>query len=51
MDKKIKKVGKDLEQAKKAIHRGEKDEKSLLKLDKAHDKKMEKCDMKMKKKK
>ena len=44
MDKEIKKVGKDLKKATK-------DNKSLMKLDKAHDKKMAKCDMMMKKKK
>lgn len=44
MDKQIKRVKKDLNVA-------EKDTKSLLKLDKAHDKKMEKCGKMMKAKK
>ena len=44
MDKQIKKVKKDVKKA-------EKDTNSLLKLDKAHDKKMAKCDKMMKKKK
>ncbi len=44
MDREIKRVGKDLKKASK-------DTKSLLKLDKAHDKKMAKCDMMMAKKK
>ncbi len=43
MDKEIKKVGKDLKKASK-------DNKSLMKLDKAHDKKMAKCGKMMKKK-
>jgi len=44
MDKQIKKVKKD-------VKKTEKDTNSLLKLDKAHDKKMAKCDKLMKKKK
>ena len=44
MDKKIKKLQKD---TKKLAH----EESSLLKMDKKHDKKLEKCDMKMMKKK
>lgn len=44
MDKQIKKVSKD-------IKRSQKDTKSLLKLDKEHDKKMHTCDKMMKKKK
>ena len=44
MDKKIKKI---MTGTKKL----EKQETSLLKMDKKHDKKLEKCDMKMKKKK
>lgn len=42
MDKKIKKIMKTTKKL-------EKDEKSLLKMDKKHDKKLDKCDMMMKK--
>ncbi len=44
MDKKIKKIQKKTKEL-------EKDEASLLKMDKKHDKKLDKCDMMMKKKK
>lgn len=44
MDKQIKKVKKDLD-------KGEKDVKNLLKLDKTHDRKIEKCNKMLKKKK
>ncbi len=43
MDKQIKKVKKDLK-------KGEKDTNKLMQMDKAFDKKLEKCDSKMKKK-
>jgi hypothetical protein len=43
MDKKIKKI-------QTATRKLQKEESSLLKMDKKHDKKLEKCDMKMKKK-
>ncbi len=44
MDRQINKI-------KKSLDKGEKDTKTLLKMDKKQDKKIEKCDMKMKMKK
>lgn len=49
MDEQIKKVKKDIDKGNKK--KGEKDVKKLLKMDKKFDAKLEKCDMKMKKKK
>lgn len=43
MDRQINKIKKDLD-------KGEKDTKKLLKMDRVQDKKMAKCEMKMKKK-
>jgi hypothetical protein len=48
MDKQILKVKKDID--KNEHKKGEKDVNKLLKMDKKQDKKIEKCDMKMKKK-
>jgi hypothetical protein len=49
MDKQIKKVKHDIDKGNKK--KGEKDVKKLLKMDKKFDAKLDKCDMKMKKKK
>jgi len=49
MDKQINKVKKDIEKGNKT--KGEKDVKKLLKMDKKFDAKLDKCDIKMKKKK
>lgn len=47
MDRKIKKVEKDIKHGEKK--KGQKDVKKLLKMDKKFDKKLSKCDMMMKK--
>lgn len=46
MDRQIKKVQRDIKQGNQP--KGEKDVKKLLKMDKKFDKKLDKCDMKMK---
>jgi len=51
MDKQIKKVQKDVGKAEKNLKKGDKDTKTLLKMDKAFDKKIAKCAKSMKAKK
>lgn len=51
MDKLIHRVEKDIKSADKKLAKGKKDTKKLLKADKHFDKQLEKCDMKMGRKK